>query len=186
MDNPPNITPTYWEDSADLMAFRIDDARDRGLEHPDIKDGFFGLLKAIREEFDMFCMKVWGVPEDDLDGTVIANWFTAFATLVLDAGDQNEEIDIPNAAALLPLLIAKQHDYGHMNIQRFGVEGILVRMHDKIARLENLSMRSYDMEDGALCEATEDTIADLVGYCVIASMYSFGIWMLPMQLDDLD
>ena len=186
MDNVPNIVPTYWEDSADLMAYRIDDARERGLVHPDAKDGFFGLLTAIREEFDTFCMRSWGVPEDDLDGTVVANWFTAFATLVLDAGDCNEEINVPSAGSLLELLIAKQHDYGHMNIQRFGIEGIIVRMHDKIARLENLSMRSYDMGDEALNESTEDTIIDLVGYCIIACMYSFGIWMLPMQLDEID
>ena len=186
MDNNNDIMPRYWEDAAGLMAFRIDDARGRGLKHPNAEEGFFALLKAIREEYDTWCMKLYGVLDEDIDETVVANWFTAFATLVLDAGETHTEINIPDAESLLPLLVAKQHDYGHMNIQKFGLDGILVRMHDKIARLENLTMRSYDMGDEELCEAKADTIADLVGYCIIACMYAYDIWMLPMQLDDID
>ena len=183
MDN--DIMPRYWEDAAALMAFRIDDARERGLMHPDAKEGFFALLKAMREEYDGWCARLYGVVDEEIDETVVANWFTAYATLILDAGQTHEEIDIPDAESVLPLLSAKQHDYGHMNIQRFGLDGILVRMHDKIARLENLTMRYYDMDDSELCEAKGDTIADLLGYCIIACMYAYDIWMLPMQLDEM-
>jgi hypothetical protein len=40
---------------------------------------------------------------------------------------------------LLATLVRKQHDYGHDNIGRYGTTGILIRVHDKIARLENLT-----------------------------------------------
>ena len=183
---PPELAPENWEDAAALMAFRIDDARDRGLQHPACEEGYLSVLGAMREEYDSWLMRTYGLTDDDLDMLIVANWFTAFATLVLDAGELHEDIHVDSAESILPLMTAKQHDYGHHNIQRFGMEGILVRMHDKLARLENLEMRSYDMKSTELCEAKEDTIADLIGYCIIACMYSYGVWMLPMQLDEID
>jgi hypothetical protein len=38
----------------------------------------------------------------------------------------------------LNVLVKKQKDYGPENIRRFGRQGLLVRLHDKVARLENL------------------------------------------------
>jgi len=42
---------------------------------------------------------------------------------------------------MLDLLVRKQHDYGHDNINNFGIIGVAIRMCDKIARIKNLSNR---------------------------------------------
>ena len=181
MENEPNLKPTTWETAACLMAYRIDDARDQGLQHPEVEHRFLGLLTTMRNEYDSFCYKAYGVIEEDLDAQIVANWFTAFATLALDAGESHEDIHVTSAIDIVPFIAMKQHDYGHMNIQRFGLDGILVRLHDKLARLENLETKHYDASTDALCEAKEDTIVDIIGYSIIACMYAYGMWMLPLS-----
>ena len=64
------------------------------------------------------------------------------------------------------LLISKQHDYGHRNITAFGLRGILVRLSDKIERLNNLKSKKSKAKN----ESVLDTLQDIVGYCVIALM----------------
>lgn len=75
------------------------------------------------------------------------------------------------------LLVSKQHDYGHGNINVFGLDGIIVRLSDKLARATNLRRRNYV----AVNEAIEDTELDLVGYCVIAEMKLNGTFDLPLE-----
>ena len=64
------------------------------------------------------------------------------------------------------LLISKQHDYGHRNITAFGLRGVLVRLSDKIERLNNLKSKKSKAKN----ESMLDTLRDIVGYCVIALM----------------
>lgn len=183
MTETPDIMPEYWEDAAALMALRIDNARERGLQHPNTKQGYMGLLKAMRDEYDGFLERVWELDDDEWDGLLMANWFTAYATLALDLSDQHPEIYLDEAIDTLELMIGKQHDYGHNNISRFGMRGILVRLHDKLSRLENLGMREYEMDTQAINESTEDSVYDIVGYCIIACMFSLDLWLLPLSID---
>lgn len=62
------------------------------------------------------------------------------------------------------LVTEKQHDYGHSNIDAFGPDGIVVRMSDKAARIENLIVKGADPENEPLI----DSFTDLVGYASIA------------------
>ena len=39
---------------------------------------------------------------------------------------------------VLLVVINKQKDYGHHNVAMFGITGLVIRLHDKIARAENL------------------------------------------------
>jgi len=71
-------------------------------------------------------------------------------------------------------------DYGYENIARFGLDGILVRMHDKIARLENLVGKK-----GPRNESVADTLADLIGYSMIGWLDTMGLWSLPLKGSDL-
>lgn len=64
------------------------------------------------------------------------------------------------------LLCSKQHDYGHDNILRFGMFGVVVRMSDKAARLTNLSAGSAAPRN----ESVLDTFFDVIGYAVVARM----------------
>lgn len=74
-------------------------------------------------------------------------------------------------------LAEKQHDYGHHNIARFGRQGLLVRVHDKIARLKNLSLAG----GGAKNEPIADTYMDIIGYCAIGMMWERGWFLLNLS-----
>lgn len=74
-------------------------------------------------------------------------------------------------------LCNKQHDYGHGNINRFGMTGITVRLSDKVERYKNLENRE------AKNESTYDTLLDIVGYCTVALMYLDGTFQLELGED---
>lgn len=76
---------------------------------------------------------------------------------------------------LADLLLSKHRDYGPENIANApggAFNGVLVRMHDKMARLKNLAGR----EDEAAHEPIEDTLMDMANYAVIALMVRRGLW----------
>jgi hypothetical protein len=77
------------------------------------------------------------------------------------------------------LVCRKQHDYGHENILKFGVHGVIVRTWDKIARLQNLLGRS----SAAANEPLADTLIDIVGYSVIGIMLEKNWFTLPLVAD---
>jgi hypothetical protein len=64
----------------------------------------------------------------------------------------------------------KQRDYGHNNIAKFGITGLVIRVHDKVARAENLLMKQ-DYENAVENESLFDTLMDIVGYSIIAFMW---------------
>jgi hypothetical protein len=72
-------------------------------------------------------------------------------------------------------------DYGHNNIQRFGLDGLIVRIHDKIARLENLTERDSGSPNH---ESINDTFTDIVGYCIIGWQVMLNCWLLPLREND--
>ena len=78
---------------------------------------------------------------------------------------------------VLDIVLRKQHDYGHENISRFGRLGLLVRVHDKIARLENL-LGSGSLPNN---ESIEDNIVDVIGYSIVAAMWEEGTFLLALQ-----
>ena len=75
------------------------------------------------------------------------------------------------------LVTRKQRDYGSDNIMRFGRLGLLVRVHDKIARLENLAARGTAPNN----ESVSDNYMDVIGYCVVAMIFERGWFTLPLQ-----
>ena len=81
----------------------------------------------------------------------------------------------PRAKQLVGFLAEKQNAYGYENILRFGLTGLLVRCHDKVARMENLTGR-YDPE----WEPLADTFKDLTGYAIIGIMLDFDTFTLPL------
>lgn len=78
-------------------------------------------------------------------------------------------------------LIKKQLDYGPNAIKRFGLEGIVIRMSDKMERLINLIELK---KDPTVDESIEDTLFDLAGYAVIGLMYLEGNFPLPIKQKD--
>jgi hypothetical protein len=77
---------------------------------------------------------------------------------------------------LLKVLVDKQRDYGPKNISAAPggpINGLLVRMNDKIQRLINLT---YDNPNDPANETIKDSYADLANYCVIAMMVLDNKW----------
>ena len=74
------------------------------------------------------------------------------------------------------LLARKQHDYGHKNITKFGMQGVLVRLSDKVERLINLKTHKSEAKNESLL----DTLRDIVGYCVVALMLNDETFTLEL------
>ena len=90
--------------------------------------------------------------------------------------DSWEEACQSIANEIVQLLVKKQRDYGHDNINAFGEYGILVRANDKIARLKNL----YDKET-IENESIEDSWLDEGGYSILALMVRRGLFNLELK-----
>lgn len=72
------------------------------------------------------------------------------------------------ADELAALLIRKNADYGNSFEEQFnkrGLIGVLIRLEDKISRLDNLQNK-----DAQVNESIEDTLLDIAGYALLASM----------------
>ena len=73
-------------------------------------------------------------------------------------------------------LVQKQADYGPHNIASAPggpINGLLVRMNDKMQRLINLTYANPNDPEN---EAIRDSYEDLANYCVIALMVMDGKW----------
>ena len=73
------------------------------------------------------------------------------------------------------LLLRKQMDYGPTNISKAPggpINGLRVRMHDKIARINNLIDKGVDPQN----ESLRDSFIDLLNYSAIAIMVLENKW----------
>ena len=67
----------------------------------------------------------------------------------------------------------KQQDYGPKNISKHGITGVLVRMDDKLSRIENLLAKK---DNTAQCESLEDSFLDLSNYSLICVLLLRNQW----------
>lgn len=79
---------------------------------------------------------------------------------------------------VLRTIAEKQADYGPQNILWAGVQGIMLRMHDKTARIRNLQARGQ-----ASNEPLADSWLDLVGYSIVGIMLIDGTFEYPLARD---
>ncbi|MFA5658908.1 MAG: hypothetical protein WC900_06450 [Oscillospiraceae bacterium] len=63
-------------------------------------------------------------------------------------------------ADVMQLLLEKNRKYGDNNLTRHGHMGIIVRLSDKLSRLENLQGTEHE-------EAIEDVYKDIAGYGIL-------------------
>lgn len=76
---------------------------------------------------------------------------------------------------LVNLLISKHKDYGPKNISDSpggAINGLRVRMHDKLARINNLVDSGADPEH----ESLEDSFKDMANYAIIGLLVLRGQW----------
>lgn len=73
------------------------------------------------------------------------------------------------------LLLSKHRDYGPRNISDAPggpINGLRVRMHDKLARINNLFDSGADPEH----ESLEDSFKDMANYAIIGLLVLRGKW----------
>ena len=78
---------------------------------------------------------------------------------------------------LLDLLLSKHKDYGPRNIADApggAINGLRVRMHDKLARINNLYDSIRDMAPEH--ESFEDSFKDMANYAIIGLLVLRGQW----------
>ena len=127
---------------------------------------------------------------------MVTNWFSDLAVMAKPNASESIVEDWKNLGRMALLwgrqgqndvslgelhetLVRKQRDYGHQNIARFGRQGLLIRVHDKIARLENL-MKTVS-SDKPNFESIQDTVMDIAGYSTIGMMWERGRFLLPLE-----
>jgi hypothetical protein len=77
--------------------------------------------------------------------------------------------------SLAELLIKKHNDYGPKNISESPggpLNGLRVRMHDKLARINNLIDNNKEPEN----EPLEDSFIDMANYAIIGLLVLRGQW----------
>ncbi len=93
-----------------------------------------------------------------------------------DIGPTDFELNLWEINDTLTNLLLKKHkDYGPKNISQSPggpLNGLRVRMWDKVARINNLIDTGKDAQN----ESLEDSFADLANYSIIALMVLKGKW----------
>lgn len=133
-----------------------------------------GTLPLLRILLDTMIDKAYisdggGKPEQE----AVANYWGHLGKVALEVNTDKAAMEFET---VLAVLIRKQRDYGHENIRRFGRQGLMVRMHDKIARLENLYTRAAAPSN----ESIADNLLDVVGYSAIGIMWERETFLNPL------
>ena len=174
--------PITWNEAAALIVFQIFSFNLMAMNK----------LEDMRTQLDyMISMNVGISPDAWMSSEEISDFWKILAAVTrAAAGDAkikffgiNPEraLDAENLEKVINelagLVTRKQRDYGCDNIMRFGRLGLLVRVHDKIARLENLAARGTEPNN----ESIVDNYLDVIGYCVVAMMFERGWFTLPLE-----
>jgi hypothetical protein len=164
--------PLAWEDAARRAVFQI-------FNH---SLNVWDRLSDVREYLDYLIEEVGPESKKDISGKVAAEyWAILGRTAAVAAEKNNVFIHIDEQLSqyvdkISTILVKKQRDYGHHNIARFGRAGLLVRMHDKVARLENLLQDERTPEN----ESILDNYIDVIGYASIGIMWERNWFLLPL------
>lgn len=85
---------------------------------------------------------------------------------------------VDTTTAISHMLIRKHINYGPNNLKRFGLDGIIIRMTDKIERLINLAYhKPVEQINGDAAKSIKRELMDLAGYSIQ------GILLLEGKLD---
>lgn len=162
------------------------------MDYLGILDDYFNIMVHLMKVMDldeMFWVYLWR-NLGSVSGA-IGMEFGAFAIVdemtLLDMVGPIGRIDIPRTKndvsgmsdTVSRILCSKQRDYGKSAISRFGREGLVIRVHDKIARLKNLLLSNAKPTN----ESISDTFTDIIGYCALGIMWERGWFSLPFDYD---
>lgn len=160
MNKERNMKHRSWQDASWANLRVIDRSAEAGKAMPEMFDRHFNNLGAL--------------VRNNGDHTKIADicW-----SIGCEASRVLANMGIWDTETMQDTLCKKQHDYGHDNINAFGIIGVAVRISDKIARFKNLKDRTNSVSDETLI----DTLMDMVGYAVLARMLEDGSFQLELD-----
>lgn len=131
-------------------------------------------LNTVRDNYDIVFHNFFQKP-DAVAGSELS--FINLGAIGLSAAVQKFP-DFYTEDEVLAVVCKKQADYGPENIAKFGRDGILVRLHDKLARLENLEKSGTAPNN----ESIKDNYLDVIGYCTVAALWESGDFLLPLTV----
>ncbi len=90
----------------------------------------------------------------------------------------DEKINLPSPAyefkelckSMIKTYVKKNHDYGNSfekSLDKFGIVAGVVRIGDKMNRIESLTVKKAQVTD----ESIRDTLMDMANYCVMTVMW---------------
>jgi hypothetical protein len=104
------------------------------------------------------------------------NFIDGFVSHSVVARELHLEVNLGNITKeLSELLLSKHKDYGPKNISQApggAINGLRVRMHDKLARINNLIDSGASPEH----ESLEDSFKDMANYAIIGLLVLRGKW----------
>lgn len=153
-----------WNESA---AYAVDKVFSQVRKHPKVS------VTDLRDELDRFIKSMYAAPSGYEQAQ--AYWSSIGATAIELSQLTLQPLTV---AEVVSTLVKKQADYGPENIRRFGRQGLMVRCHDKVARLENLLASNRQPQN----ETVHDTYMDLAGYSAIGIMWESRTFLLPLKL----
>jgi hypothetical protein len=196
-------SPRWWEDAAKITTCEIFDAADEAIARlkmsgiTELEGHFEGMINSsnIFEDVGAGPGPMYWADEFKILGAIAAvagmrnsenaennpslldDIIRNLPTGKIESDSKNTIFDSWMSRELVTTtLIKKQNDYGHNNVARFGRQGLLVRVHDKIARIKNLQKPGKSVKN----ESITDTYIDIVGYSVIGIMWERNWFMLPL------
>tara|TARA_B100000287_G_scaffold38116_2_gene34961 strand:- start:7929 stop:8414 length:486 start_codon:yes stop_codon:yes gene_type:complete len=152
-------TVETWDDAAERHVLRIWDRTADINFHDPVGE----IRRVVDNMIELFF-------NEDNEITTEIYWLNLGALVLLAYG----ELDPYEVSRTLA---DKQRDYGPNNIARFAEKGLIVRLHDKVARLENLLASNLSAKN----ESIEDTYLDIIGYSVIGLMWLNGEFFNPLK-----
>ena len=117
-------------------------------------------------------MKSFGKKSDDAEHAHIPASETPQAGKSFEHSDEEDGLPwIGGALREVEEIMRERHEkYGPGNIAQFGDFGVMVRLADKLARLQHSSGKDY------ADEATRDAWLDVIGYGLIGLAWVDGNW----------
>jgi len=172
-----DITPGNWESAAALV---VNEIADKCKQYEIAKSKSESKVNDyVQKNFDEIVDLAFHTK--DVDPDFLEEMFFNLAVAGLHGYSLvGKEDHKASAAFVYTTVVGKQKMYGHGNIARFEVPGIVIRMNDKLERLKNL--RGFD--GPVLFEPVKDTWLDICGYSIIAIMWIRGWFLLDMKNQD--
>ena len=136
-------------------------------------------IKNLRETIDSYIDSKTYLDSDGLMKQAHKNRWAILSTNALRIAKNLDITYLLTSSEILNTVIKKQRDYGHKNISKFGITGLVIRVHDKVARVENL-MKKENYTNAVSDETMLDTLMDIIGYSIIAYMWLNNTFMYEL------